>query len=283
MGYTIQFKRGTSAQWTSQNPVLADGEPALETDTGKIKIGDGTTEWGDLSYLAGDGGGEPSVGVPAGGYAGQFLSKVDNTDYNTKWVDAPSGGGGGSGISVVSELPASPTDGQTCLYHNAVDASTYLCVYSTVKAKWYKTSMITAPNANVTIYTAAQLYDSLITGDATKSITTEDINGYTSAILIQGAAGSTKYLEFAFDAGAGGELTIRFAQNSEQGYDYGLMYIDGLQIYSGKGLNTTFNTVTVDLTLGSHIFKVAYLKDSSGDQGYDGFKIFEWGMVSYYQ
>ena len=50
MGYTIQFKRGTSAQWTSQNPVLADGEPALETDTGKIKIGDGTTEWG-ISYI----------------------------------------------------------------------------------------------------------------------------------------------------------------------------------------------------------------------------------------
>lgn len=61
MGYTIQFKRGTSAQWTSQNPVLADGEPALETDTGKIKIGDGTTEWWDLSYLAGDGGGGTSA------------------------------------------------------------------------------------------------------------------------------------------------------------------------------------------------------------------------------
>lgn len=31
-------------------------------------------------------------GVPAGGTAGQILSKVDGTDYNTGWIDAPSGG-----------------------------------------------------------------------------------------------------------------------------------------------------------------------------------------------
>lgn len=32
-------------------------------------------------------------GVPAGGTAGQVLAKVDGTDYNTEWIDAPSGGG----------------------------------------------------------------------------------------------------------------------------------------------------------------------------------------------
>lgn len=31
-------------------------------------------------------------GVPAGGTAGQVLAKVDGTDYNTGWIDAPSGG-----------------------------------------------------------------------------------------------------------------------------------------------------------------------------------------------
>lgn len=31
-------------------------------------------------------------GVPAGGTAGQVLAKVDGTDYNTEWIDAPSGG-----------------------------------------------------------------------------------------------------------------------------------------------------------------------------------------------
>ena len=35
-------------------------------------------------------------GVPTGGTAGQILSKVDETDYNTQWIDAPSGSGTGT-------------------------------------------------------------------------------------------------------------------------------------------------------------------------------------------
>ena len=31
--------------------------------------------------------GAPGVGVPTGGTAGQVLSKIDGTDYNTEWVD----------------------------------------------------------------------------------------------------------------------------------------------------------------------------------------------------
>lgn len=41
----IQVRRGTAAQWTAANPTLASGEFGFETDTGKYKIGDGTTAW----------------------------------------------------------------------------------------------------------------------------------------------------------------------------------------------------------------------------------------------
>ena len=37
--------------------------------------------------------GVPGVGVPPGGTAGQILAKINGTDYNTHWIDAPSGGG----------------------------------------------------------------------------------------------------------------------------------------------------------------------------------------------
>lgn len=47
---TIQFKRGTAAAWTTANPVLTQGEPGYETDTGKLKIGDGLTHWVSLLY-----------------------------------------------------------------------------------------------------------------------------------------------------------------------------------------------------------------------------------------
>ena len=34
----------------ANNPVLADGEIGVETDTDKIKIGDGVTAWNSLPY-----------------------------------------------------------------------------------------------------------------------------------------------------------------------------------------------------------------------------------------
>ena len=46
----IQIRRGTAAQWTSTNPTLAAGEQGFETDTNKMKIGNGSTAWNSLSY-----------------------------------------------------------------------------------------------------------------------------------------------------------------------------------------------------------------------------------------
>lgn len=52
----IKLRRDTSANFTSKNPVLGIGEPAYETDTRKLKIGDGTTAYNDLVYFTGGGG-----------------------------------------------------------------------------------------------------------------------------------------------------------------------------------------------------------------------------------
>ena len=50
MAVQIQLRRDTAANWTSANPTLAAGEFAIETDTDKYKIGDGSTAWTSLSY-----------------------------------------------------------------------------------------------------------------------------------------------------------------------------------------------------------------------------------------
>jgi hypothetical protein len=47
----IQLKRDVAADWTSNNPTLAAGQPGYETDTGKIKFGDGATAWNSLAYF----------------------------------------------------------------------------------------------------------------------------------------------------------------------------------------------------------------------------------------
>jgi hypothetical protein len=50
MSVKIQFRRDTAANWTSTNPILAQGEFGYETDTMKYKLGNGSTAWTSLSY-----------------------------------------------------------------------------------------------------------------------------------------------------------------------------------------------------------------------------------------
>ena len=46
----ILLRRDTAALWTSGNPTLASGEIGYESNTGKFKIGNGSTAWTSLSY-----------------------------------------------------------------------------------------------------------------------------------------------------------------------------------------------------------------------------------------
>ncbi len=46
----IKFRRDTAANWATTNPTLAAGEAGLETDSGLVKYGNGTSAWADLQY-----------------------------------------------------------------------------------------------------------------------------------------------------------------------------------------------------------------------------------------
>lgn len=48
---TFQFRRDTAADWATKNPVLGPGEPAIENDTNKFKLGDGRSRWSELEYF----------------------------------------------------------------------------------------------------------------------------------------------------------------------------------------------------------------------------------------
>lgn len=56
MSIKIQLRRGTAAQWTAADTILAQGEFGVEVDTGKFKIGNGTSTWTTLVYPSGIGG-----------------------------------------------------------------------------------------------------------------------------------------------------------------------------------------------------------------------------------
>ena len=52
MATRMQQRRGTAAQWTAANPILAAGEIGFETDTSKFKMGNGSSAWTALTYFA---------------------------------------------------------------------------------------------------------------------------------------------------------------------------------------------------------------------------------------
>lgn len=57
----IQLRRATAKEWLDVNPVLKAGEPGIELDSLKIKIGNGNNAWSDLPYISNGGNVSPSA------------------------------------------------------------------------------------------------------------------------------------------------------------------------------------------------------------------------------
>jgi hypothetical protein len=51
MEFIFKIRRDYSWRWAQQNPILAEGEPGFERDTGKLKVGNGINPWNDLKYF----------------------------------------------------------------------------------------------------------------------------------------------------------------------------------------------------------------------------------------
>lgn len=100
----IQLRRGTSSEWNSApsiigNGILYQGEVGYETDTGRFKIGDGSTSWSSLSYA--------SV-VPTGFIAGSGISI--NLGANGSTLTISSSGLTSIQVEDITDLTASATE-----------------------------------------------------------------------------------------------------------------------------------------------------------------------------
>ena len=52
MAYTqVQLRRDTTTNWSTNDPVLATGELAIDTTLKKIKVGDGSNNWSGLPFV----------------------------------------------------------------------------------------------------------------------------------------------------------------------------------------------------------------------------------------
>ena len=117
MADLIQLRRDTAANWTSANPVLSQGEQGYETDTGKMKIGDGSTAWSSLAYFV-----DPSsyaTVATTGAYSDLTGTPTIPADVSDL-TDTTSllGGGGGGGGSLEAVASGSLANGDTVVVNS---------------------------------------------------------------------------------------------------------------------------------------------------------------------
>jgi hypothetical protein len=128
----IQLRRGSAAAWASQNPVLSAGEFGLETDTFKMKMGDGSTVWESLNYTVKQ--------VDNLLLSGNTLSSVDD---NGNVVIDPAG----EGVVDVSSARITNVGAPS----GANDAATKAYVDATKQGLDVKNSVRAATTGNVTL------------------------------------------------------------------------------------------------------------------------------------
>lgn len=92
----LKLRNGTAAEWSAANPILANSEMGVESDTRLHKIGDGITAWNSLAY----GGLEGPQGIP--GSQGADGPKGDSGP------EGPPGPAGDQGIQGIPGLDGSP-------------------------------------------------------------------------------------------------------------------------------------------------------------------------------
>jgi titin len=179
----LQVRSDTASAWTAANPVLLAGEPGFETDTGKLKIGDGVRNWATLPYTSGvslASVAPPATGAAAVGTSG-LAARADHShalpaavSCTTLTVSGETNVGGT--LNVTGELRGAPHKHST----NDITGLTALVVStinSTLKAgSNVALSFDSVTNSLTVSSTAAQ------TGGGTAGVTS--INGQTGAVTL---------------------------------------------------------------------------------------------------
>jgi len=151
MTVKIQVRRGTASAWTTANPTLSAGEMGFETDTLKIKIGDGTTAWSSLGYTTSGAAGYATTATAGGtttftvasAYAQFFTGSANQTVVLPVASTMTLGGSfyinnnstgtltvNSSGGNLVVSIPANTTVQITCILTSGTTAASWDADYT---------------------------------------------------------------------------------------------------------------------------------------------------------
>jgi hypothetical protein len=273
----LQVRRDTAANWTSANPTLSAGEHGFETNTGKFKIGDGSTAWSSLSYFQTGAGGGGTWGSITGTLSSQadLQSALDAkaaTSHphaasditsgtiatarlgsgvasastflrgDNTWA-APSGGGGGDLLAAnnLSDLASAATARTNLGLAIGTNVQAYdadLTTWATLTPSANAQSLVTAAN-----YAAMRTLLGLVIGTDVQAYDADTVKSDTTANLTAGFSAT----QFSLGTITSGTVTPAFANGNEQKYtNNGAHTLAPATLTAGRA-----TSMTVEITNGA--------------------------------
>ena len=222
----IQVRRGSETDWSGVNPILAAGELGVVTDTRKIKVGDGSTAWNSLSYIAAD---APEIGeisqdaINTALTMGAGLTKTYNDGANTITINVDS-----NVVALKSYVDSAVTgltNSTASTYLENADRGAANGVASLNASTKVPESQLdlTALTQNITTSADISAKDLSLTGDLT-------VNGTTTSISTANFTTEDAMIALA-DLNAGNTLDLGFHAK----------FNDGTTQYSGLVRDTSDN------------------------------------------
>ena len=171
MSAQIQFRRGTTLEWFTANPLLVEGELGIELDTGKIKLGNGVQSWNSLAYATGADGPQGIQGIQ--GIQGET---------------------GNAGLATTNSLLISPIEQSNVV---STGASGIINLDVIISSHWIYTQNATS---NITLNIRAsntQTLNNLLSVGESKSVvfcnTTGEIGYYPNVFQIDGVLSTVRW------------------------------------------------------------------------------------------
>jgi multidrug efflux pump subunit AcrA (membrane-fusion protein) len=213
----IQIRRDTAANWTSANPTLAQGELGVETDTDKIKIGDGSTAWTSLGYI-----------IDTGDY---LTTETNDLTSAVTWANIPDANVPQSAVTQ-HQAALSITESQISDLgtYEPADATILKDADIGVNVQAYDADIMTTDNAQV--MTAQLTVDEF--KETTYSLTGTDIDPANGSVQYKTLSANTTFTESLED---GQSVIVRL----EGGATYTVTYPTMTWIGSGGNVAPTLN------------------------------------------
>lgn len=247
MSVTIKLRRGTTAQWSSANPILSLGEVGIDTDLKQFKVGDGATAWSSLAFTTAPVNSPTFTGTPTAptANAGTNTTQIATTAFVSTAITNLINGAPGA-LDTLDELAQALGD----------DASFATTVTNSLSAK--------APLASPTFTGTVVLPSTTSIGDVSNTEISY-LDGVTSAIQTQlnDKANTTistnlqtaSYTLVAGDAGKLVEMNVGSANNLTVPLNSSVPFpvgtkIDILQVGAGQTTIVATGGVTINANPG---------------------------------